>query len=220
MSDAPDDTDLLAAEYVLGTLDPAEARQAADRVARDAEFAARVVAWQNRLAPLADLAEPVPPPVDLWQRIDASAPRVEPAGGLALAWRNVNLWRGATAAGFALAASLAFLMLIRQPPVGIATLLPPDSGASAVVVERPSPGRLHFALAGPVPADPAHDMEIWVLPAGATRPVSLGVMPAGGASVAVAWQGPAVLMISREPRGGSPTGQPTGPVIYQGTLPG
>ena len=64
-------------------------------------------------------------------------------------------------------------------------------------------------------------LELWALPRGA-QPKSLGVL-AGARSdlklVAVADRSlgdvPA-LAISLEPPGGSPTGQPTGPVLYTG----
>jgi anti-sigma-K factor RskA len=79
---------------------------------------------------------------------------------------------------------------------------------------------LRLVASGPLGFDSTHDLEIWVLPAGAAQPVSLGLMSAAGRSLAQDWQGPAQLLISREPRGGSPTGLPTGPVIYKGSLSG
>ncbi|MGH7153988.1 MAG: anti-sigma factor domain-containing protein, partial [Acetobacteraceae bacterium] len=67
------------------------------------------------------------------------------------------------------------------------------------------------------------DLELWALPPGATRPISLGVVPAATRGLVVSH--PAVpltlrtqLMVSLEPKGGSPTGQPTGPVLFAGTL--
>ncbi len=218
MSDSPEDIDLLAAEYVLGTLDPGEARVAADRAEQDAGFAARVTAWQNRLAPLALLADPVPPPALLWDRIDAASGGAKPTSRAAVVWNNVTLWRGATAAGFALAASLAFLMLTRNPPPVVATLLPPGAGGAAIVVEHPAPGQLRFFASAGVSAGAGHDLELWALPEGATRPVSLGVLPPGGRDVRLALNVPTKLMVSLEPVGGSPTGLPTGPVVYQGQV--
>jgi anti-sigma-K factor RskA len=70
-----------------------------------------------------------------------------------------------------------------------------------------------------------YDYELWALPAGAP-PVSLGVLPAtGGASrhalssrqldaLAASMQ----VAVSIEPAGGSPTGQPTGPVVLTAPL--
>jgi len=49
-----DDIDGLAAEYVLGSLDPAERRQVDARRQTDASLAAAVAAWERRLAPLSE----------------------------------------------------------------------------------------------------------------------------------------------------------------------
>ncbi|TIV86584.1 MAG: anti-sigma factor, partial [Mesorhizobium sp.] len=70
------------------------------------------------------------------------------------------------------------------------------------------------------------DFELWMIE-GKNAPVSMGVIPAGQtARMAVT---PAVqqklaqgdvLAVSLEPSGGSPTGQPTGPVVAAGDLKG
>lgn len=66
-----DDTDLLAAEFVLGTLDgEARARFSRDLAADDALQGA-VRDWERRLAPLADDEAPVPPRPDVWAAIEA-----------------------------------------------------------------------------------------------------------------------------------------------------
>jgi anti-sigma-K factor RskA len=67
-----------------------------------------------------------------------------------------------------------------------------------------------------VPAD--HDLELWALGAGETRPHSLGVLPASGTRLVAALPSGTQLLVSLEPRGGSPTRQPTGPVLYGGRL--
>ena len=58
-----------AAEYVLGLLDPGSQAQAAARVATDADFAAEVSAWEDRLSPLLDGRDEAPPAA-LWAGID------------------------------------------------------------------------------------------------------------------------------------------------------
>ena len=64
MSDEPD-RDLLAAEYVLGSLEGDERREAERLLAGDPAFARSVAAWQQRLTPLAAHVAPVAPPADL-----------------------------------------------------------------------------------------------------------------------------------------------------------
>ena len=67
-----EDRDLLAAEYVLGTLEIDEARRAEDLVQQDEAFRAAVETWERRLAPLATLVPANTPPPELWSRIEAS----------------------------------------------------------------------------------------------------------------------------------------------------
>ena len=63
--------ELLAGEYVLGTLDARQAAAVAGALARDPALEALVAAWVRRLAPLTRLAPPEAPPPGLWERIKA-----------------------------------------------------------------------------------------------------------------------------------------------------
>jgi anti-sigma-K factor RskA len=66
--------------------------------------------------------------------------------------------------------------------------------------------------------------ELWGLPDGGA-PVSLGLLPASGevrrdlvAAQRVALAASTKVAVSLEPAGGSPTGAPTGPVLYVAEL--
>jgi len=72
--------------------------------------------------------------------------------------------------------------------------------------------------------EPARVLELWAIPAGG-KPISLGLVPdAGKGRIQLSKEqqalltAPLTLAVSLEPQGGSPTGQPTGPVLYQGAL--
>lgn len=78
-----DDTDALAAEYVLGTLDPEE-RMAAKRLLDDSAFATKVKVWERRLGELHLMVEPVEPDPAIWQRIKAKLPEPPPGSVIAL----------------------------------------------------------------------------------------------------------------------------------------
>jgi len=66
---ADDDIEGLAAEYVLGSLDPAERRQVDALCKKDALLADAINAWQRRLAPLSLQGPEVAPPSHLLDRI-------------------------------------------------------------------------------------------------------------------------------------------------------
>jgi anti-sigma-K factor RskA len=82
-------------------------------------------------------------------------------------------------------------------------------------------GSILIRPTGQVTVAPAKDLELWALSKGATIPVSLGVLPADGRLVRAQAQDhrpDTQLLISLEPKGGSPSGLPTGPVVYGGKL--
>jgi anti-sigma-K factor RskA len=64
-----DDPDLLAAEYVLGTLDSDQRAQAHVLMGVDLGFVAMVRLWERRLGELHQMVEPVDPDAALWERI-------------------------------------------------------------------------------------------------------------------------------------------------------
>ena len=213
-----DDDDLLAAELALGLADdPATAA----RRASDPVFAQRVEWWEVHFAGLtAPLGEEPSPGV--WQRIAARLPANDNTG--VLRWKLVS---GALAA----VSAISLFMLAQRPQIE----LPPQPGApvvaslsgekgSALSISYDSTAR-RLTIA-PVQLDPGKgDAELWVIPVGATRAVSLGVIdahkpsshqlnPAQARLVAAG----ATFAISLEQRGGSPTGQHVGPIVASGKL--
>ncbi len=227
---APDDPDLDAAEYVLGLLPPDQARAVETLAAYDATVAASIVAWQDRLSPLVATVPPLVPPPELWQRLalatglqQASARRSVPRRSAAgKVWHSLALWRTATVGAFAVAAGLAFVALAPKPlptePL-LAALSPQGSPGAVFLIRVGERGQVTVIAVGRpnVPID--RTLELWALRDGATAPVSLGLLPGGGrirlrADVSAGTR----LLVSQEPTGGSPTGAPTGPVVYAGLL--
>lgn len=239
MSDASD-RDLLAAEYVLGTLEGEEAEEAAHLLAADADFAALVHSWEERLAPLAAGIPPVDPSFQLWERIEAtttslaagssvSAPSlttaeapvtVTPAAVIPLAFhRRLWVWQASTGVAIGVAASLAAFVVLHQRTATRVAVLAPTKGGVPVLLATVKPnGQLSIRPDGSIAVPSDRDLELWALEAGQTRPRSLGVLPARGERLAAALKPGTRLMVTLEPRGGSPTGQATGPVLYSGQL--
>ena len=230
MSGMDEDRDLLAAEFVLGVLAPDEHQAVAREALSDAGLRAAIDAWQARLSPLATGIAPVAPPPDLWGRIAAALPTdsatILPTNILPWpkrAWRSPVLWRAATVASLAIAASLAIVLMReppRQPGMLVAALAPSQASTGPAWVAELAPNgtiALRPTAAMPMPSD--HDLELWALLPGGKAPFSLGLMPPTGASMPNHAMPPQTqLMVSLEPKGGSTTGSPTGPVLYAGTL--
>ena len=228
--DEPMERDALAGEYVLGVLDRASRAAMAAALEHDSDLRQRVEQWQDRLQPLADTVPPVSPPRDLWPRIEAALQ--QPIGQNVSRWARIGLWhdtafwRAATGGSMtALAAALATLMLVRPPaqtPGILAIQSAPQSLEASVQIEN----RKHteLVLTSLKRASPASGQayQLWALAPGAGKPVSLGLIPASGRldldSTRIPPRAGMALMISLEPEAGSPTDQPTGPVVYQGQL--
>ena len=83
--DQPDDLslalseDMLAAEYVLGTLDAEERKGAKDRIASDPTFCAIVGRWERRLGELHVLTADMEPPPAVWDAIKEKLPEIAPS---------------------------------------------------------------------------------------------------------------------------------------------
>ena len=244
----PDDEDVRAGEYVLGLAEPAEAGTIEAEASRNASLAASISGWERRLAPLYAAIPAIDPPPSLWTRLERNAfgadlsgtpriasarPRPEPDGrvpqGLVPQGRlprsRFPIW-GAGLAGFALAAALAGIAILQRPavppPVAVAALLPKTPGAPIIVAELLPSGALSLQPVGALAPPAAHDYELWSLPAGATRPVALGLLRPGGVVLTADHvpQGAGQILVSLEPTGGSPTGLPTGPVLWGGAYAG
>jgi anti-sigma-K factor RskA len=217
MSDQPD-RDLLAAEYVLGSLEGEERRDAEQLLAADPEFARSVAAWQQRLTPLAAHVAPVVPPADLWGRIENRITPAAPTVSILAFRRQVRFWQATTVGALAIAASLAAFMVLRQPEPRVAMLSPLAGGAPVLLATAERGGGLVVQPTAPITVPTDKDLELWALPQGETRPRSLGVLPASGRTLVAQLAPNTQLLVSLEPKGGSPTGQPTGPVLYGGWL--
>jgi anti-sigma-K factor RskA len=214
----PELRERLAAEFALGTL-RGRARERMRRWLReDPELAREVERWEARFAPLAEALPPVAPPARLWSKIEQRLSFTKP----------FSLWKalGLLASGAA-AALLAVAVLLPPdrdglPPAYIAVLSDPKTSQAVLVATA----ERREAVLRVTTLDPAihvagRSLELWALPRGG-QPKSLGVVAGGKTElklVAVADQSlgdvPA-LAVSLEPPGGSPTGQPTGPVLYTG----
>lgn len=222
----PDDDDMLAAEFALGVLQ-GEGREAlARRLAGDPALAANVRFWEEHFSQLTREIAPVTPPQHVLARLENRLFSTRQQARRPGLWNSLGFWRGLAAAS--LAAVVA---------VGAWNFRPSEQGAEQALVAEVAgeqglvklvafydgkTGELRLNRTEGAAAA-GRSFELWLI-AGQDAPVSLGVLPAGNTSrhvVPVALRGKfanAVLAISDEPQGGSPTGAPTGAVLATGKL--
>jgi anti-sigma-K factor RskA len=220
----------LAAEYALGTLRGAARARMRHWMREDAALARAVVEWESRLAPMAATIAAVRPPARLWSEIEARlGPERIPAAGKTRFWQALGFLAGGAAAALVF---MTVLLPVLQKPVSsaayVAVLSDPKTQRPVLYV---SAGRQdsHLRVKTLDPSIHLSDaaLELWALPKGA-KPKSLGLLSDGsgpGAHRAVlklaavadkSLSDVPMLAVSLEPRGGSPTGSPTGPVLYSG----
>jgi anti-sigma-K factor RskA len=219
---------MLAAEYVLGVLPAAERTAAAARIGRDRAFAGLVERWEEHLAPLDAAYVGVEAPERVKAALDRrlfARPVAVPAAGGGV-WTSLAFWRGLAAAALAalaIYAALPFALPRATAPQLVASLQPQGSDVQFVALFDGTGRQVALShVSGDTGAD--RDFQLWLIEGG-SAPVSVGVLP-GGAAIRIELSqelrrrlaAGAVLAISLEPEGGSPTGQPTGPVVAAGDL--
>jgi anti-sigma-K factor RskA len=220
--DNPEIIDRLASEYVLGTLRGPARRRFERWRASAPPVDQRCRFWEERLMRLARDLTPVQPPSHVWmaiqRRLNVAAPRP-----LLRRMRSFAL-----AASVVLVVGVAGLLYWHSLQTVRATVVATISAKSGQHVwELEVFGNLDrlVAHAANLPARPAgSDYELWALPKGGA-PVSLGVLPALGttsrtltAIQKAALASSSQVAVSIEPRGGSPTGQPTGDIVFTAPL--
>ncbi|HEY6256088.1 MAG TPA: anti-sigma factor [Xanthobacteraceae bacterium] len=218
---------LVAAEYVLGVLGAEERRRAQQRLAHDQVFAAEVAFWEERLGVFADAVAPVEPPERAWSRIARAVRLPDPSKPPESLWRSLVFWRsfaiGSAALAVASIGALTFIEISPLPRPLLATLGASTGQPAFVAAVNAGGTSLTVVPAALLTQDP-RAMELWLIPAG-DKPHSLGLITPGQPvridvprDLIGRITPDTALAVSMEPPGGSPTGQPTGPVIASGKL--
>ena len=215
----------LAAEYALGLLTPAEHATVAARLRTDAALRADLSFWRGRLAALDTQFAETLAPAAVWPELER---RLFADGKRAGWWNSLALWRGVSAAALAVAVIAIGVNLATPRPDPnafaaqlVAALSAQGSNVSVVALYNATTGQVRLTtISGS--AIPDKDYELWAIE-GSNPPKSMGVIPVGRSMDVkvspdiLAGFGPGTtLAISLEPKGGSKTGAPTGPVVEAG----
>ena len=225
--DEPKLRELLAGRYILGTM-PRRARSRFERlIAEDATFCREVRDWAEFFGPIDEATPPELPPARVWRGIEAKlGPAARPAaaeGWFASLW----FWRGLS--GFAVAVAAALLLYVGvfqngavRPSPAVVAVLNDQTGAPAwIATSSGKPGEVVVSALSRQTIDAQHAFQLWAIAGGPPRPLGLlSPQPGGRLVLADAVMPPTggILAVSLEPSGGSPTGAPTGPVMFSGKV--
>ena len=221
--------DKLAAEYVLGTLRGRARARFQSLLRYDLGLRRLVAEWEVRLTPLALAAGEISPPARVWQ---ALAQRIAGAARGTGWWASLGFWRGLAVTSTAFVLVLASFIGVAprpEPPMATVAVMSDEKAQPAMVVSwqqmktmREPHIRVKILQDHPTMAA-GTAWELWMLPGGDQKPVSLGLVgtePTQELTIpqkfAALIDGAWGLAMSVEPGGGSPTGLPTGPVLYKG----
>jgi len=210
----------LAADYAIGLMSSPARRRFEQLLLDDATLRGELAQWQEALASLTDNLPEQPVPDRVWHGITA---RIEPQVLHVPEKRPFWNWLRITAAVCSLVVAVTLGVIYNRDNARYsATLLTVDAQPALKVEAHED--YLDVEPLTLAAVDPQRSLELWAIPADG-KPISLGVIPVGGkgrvelsdAQKALIGK-PVALAVSLEPKGGSPTGQPTGPVLYQGAL--
>ena len=219
--------DRLAAEYVLGTLQGGARRRFDALLPAHPVLRGAVSGWESRLLPMALKAEAIEPPERVWRDIEmtlgwnraapaqaAAAPAAAPAGKL-------RFWRLVSAFASLVALTLAMLLRLAPAEAPMIVVLHATKGSETLVAGL-SPDRRQLSIQPlqKVALTSDQSLELWALKKDGP-PASLGLIAADKLTAVNKHALPKDtkgLAVSLEPLGGSPTGAPTGKVLFVGDL--
>jgi anti-sigma-K factor RskA len=224
MSDEPD---MQAAEYVLGTL-PADERRAFEALlAHDPAARQAVENWQRHLLPLNDVLNDVEPPAHIWQAIETALPAsAATPPSLLLLRRSRNRWRtgaivmGALAAGFAAVSVDHLLKTPREAAGSYVAVVNRTGDQPALIIRVDLATRTVFVRPVATSVPEGRSLELWYI-GNHLAPKSMGLVDKIDRSISLpegAQIEKANFAVTIEPLGGSPSGAPTGPIVYSGQL--
>tara|TARA_R110002012_G_scaffold159651_2_gene321320 strand:+ start:681 stop:1421 length:741 start_codon:yes stop_codon:yes gene_type:complete len=238
----PDLHNALAAQYVLGTLRGPARRRFSRLIMQQNAISEAVNRWELYLNSLSEQLPDVTPDNDVWRKIEQrlgfnqvqkvaaqieSTPTspTESSNVVPILGKKPRLWQAL--AGLASAAAVVLAVLLVQVHTA------PDSKVTQLAVINNQQTDLLWSIeitdeeiavraTKALQAKQDADYELWIVPEDGSAPVSLGLLPKGGAKtlakpLVFEQINIAALAVSLEPLGGSQNGSPT-EVLYTGKL--
>ncbi len=230
-----DDIDGLAAEYVLGTLTREERQSVAERRAADKALDRAIDAWERRLAPMVETVSPLAPSSNLYNKIRAQIGLSQHVVSLKareqLLTRRAARWRNAFVGATAVAASLVGVlgyreMVGRKEATQYVAVLDSGNDMPAFLLTVDTKTNMAVITAVNPPAQSDKTYQVWMVSDKMPKPKSLGLVNKPGEMQMMPMESRsemdllmnASFAVSVEPMGGSPTGAPSGPVMFTGKL--
>jgi anti-sigma-K factor RskA len=240
----PELIDQIAAAYVLGSLTTLTKKRFERLMMQSQSTREAVWYWESQLHTLnAFIAEEEKPSDQIWTAIlKQIKPAIElqkskepqktskQQPSTFLFWENFAFLRGWGV--FATACSVVFAFLFFSVDSSVSPIHSPFNQIAVIESEKNQPlwvasvdiqkGLIFIKAMNETAEQLEKSFELWVLPKDGLPPKSLGLLPYGGQrfehvlsiDALKGLNGAQTLAVSLEPKGGSTTGLPTGPVVY------
>ncbi len=227
----PEVYERLAAEYVLGTL-RGPARQRFEALLRRHRFLRFAVDdWREKFGAMVELLPPVEPPASVLEgvrqemAVTRAAQRASPRPPVL---QRLGFWRGATvlATLLLLVSAVVPRLVTKMPMPTYVAVLETDSNIPMMVTlgDRRS-GMVTVRFTEMPQVGPDQDLQLWAIHRTTQQVMPVAVVPRETMEVQfklsrAEWQrtirDTEMFALSLEPKGGSPTAAPSGPILYKG----
>lgn len=217
----PETAELLAAEYVLGTLRGAARRRFERLLQAHPALRLRVQAWERHFSRLIETVPPVAPPSGTWGAIQQ---RLFPTERLP--WhKRLGFWRGLSLGSGVLAAVLAGLLLltpVSEVPGYVVMIANAAEQPLWIISTSSEMERLYVKNLKPMDMPERMRCLLWLRPKGSDEVYPLGILPDQGderiirVDEALRPLLPGQLLVTIEHADGTPPDRPDGAPVYEG----
>ncbi|EIW88028.1 hypothetical protein AGRI_12521 [Alishewanella agri BL06] len=209
--------DELAVDYILGTMRGAARRRFQKLMMSQPNIRQTVWRWEQHLNPLAESLPTSAPNPEVWLKIQRRLGWLPTEQRVETRTTSRVSWLIAAAASILLAVVMLRPYLVDPVSQQVALIQTTDAKVWWSIAKTEL--QLTVRATSAVQAHTDKDYELWMLPANGQAPISLGLLPQNQERIL---QVPAAakdlmiaaLAVSIEPKGGSPTGAPTGDVLF------
>ena len=218
----------LAAEFALGNLRGPARRRLVSLMRKHAGLCERVAQWEERLFPIVMRAPKVKPPARVWRAIHRRiAPHSAPWFGVHAWWRRVAT--GGLAVAALVAVTYFALAPPREPAFTMVALLADARAQPSILMSwtprQAAKRQLAVRILAHPSMPPGTSWQAWLLSGPEAAPISLGLVTTDerqlievSPAAASALRDGASIGVSVEGKGGSATGRPGVPFVFEGLV--
>ncbi|MES9940848.1 MAG: anti-sigma factor [Candidatus Thiodiazotropha sp. 6PLUC2] len=221
------DSNTLAGEYVLGTLEGEEREDFKRQLQNDIRLQEEVDAWELRFAPMLESIDPVAPPASVWEGVESRLTPVREShldeSSATSVWDSLGFWRNLGMMATTLVVALGIVLMSGQPGSemnSVLVVMNDQDRTGWVVAARPNHDLVKVSAVEPTQLPSGKVCQLWmedqngnlhavgVLPHDGSQELALPMMP----------KAKSAFKVSVEEMEDMPTDKPKGDIVFEGKL--